>query len=199
MPVSDGGQWEKGDIATARKMKEEVMEKIYHLFLNCFGVPPTKFDFEYENEKGYFVDKDLTPKTFFEKYIGERIDEYQSLINSPTSDKPYMKNYTIEYLGNVKEGKAINHLNLPMERIKELIIKQLSDGEPVWFGSDVSFYRDPKLFAWDDKSFDYESEFDLSVEFSKENGMTNPSITNPNLILASNLAKSRCSITGIAP
>ena len=159
----------KGDIATARKMKDEVMEKIYHLFLNCFGVPPKSFDFEYENEKGYHIDKNLTPKSFFEKYIGERIDEYQSLINSPTSDKPYMKNFTIEYLGNVKEGKPINHLNLPMERIKELIIKQLSDGEPVWFGSDVSFYRDPKLFAWDDNSFDYESPFGLSVEFSKEN------------------------------
>jgi len=151
----------------ARALKEEVMEKIYHLFLNCFGVPPKTFDFEYENDKGYQVERNLTPHSFFEKYIGEKIDAYQSIINSPTSDKPFMKNFTIEYLGNVKEGKEINHLNLPMDRIKELIIKQLEAGEPVWFGSDVGFYRDGKLYGWDDKSFDYENTFGLGVEFGK--------------------------------
>ena len=61
----------------------------------------------------------------------------------------------------------INHLNLPMERIKELIVAQLEAGEPVWFGSDVSFYREAKLFAWDDKSFDYQSEFGFGIDFSK--------------------------------
>lgn len=152
----------------ARALKEEVMEKIYHLYLNCFGVPPKSFDFEYENDKGYQVERNLTPLSFFEKYIGEKIDAYQSIINSPTEDKPFNKNFTIKYLGNVKEGKVINHLNLPMERIKELIIKQLQDGEPVWFGSDVSFYRDGKLYGWDDNSFDYKNTFGLEVEFGKK-------------------------------
>jgi hypothetical protein len=79
------------------------------------------------------------------------IDEYQSLINSPTADKPFNRNYTIDYLGNVIEGKRINHLNLPMERIKELIWPS-SRMAPVWFGSDVGFYRDRQGFAWDSHS-----------------------------------------------
>ena len=54
-----------------------------------------------------------------------------------------------------------------MNRIKELIIKQLSNGDVVWFGSDVSFYRLRDYFAWDDNSFDYKSAFDFDIEFEK--------------------------------
>lgn len=152
----------------ARELKEETMEKIYHFFLSCFGLPPKTFDFAYTNKDGFHIEKGLTPLTFFEKYIGNQIDDYQSIINSPTADKPYLRNFTIRHLGNVIEGKVINHLNLPMERIKELIVKQLKNGEPVWFGSDVSFYRDRNSFSWNDKAFDYESPFNIKLEFSKE-------------------------------
>lgn len=157
----------EGKTEEARALKEKTMDKIYNFFLNSFGVPPKTFDFEYENEKGYQIDRGLTPLSFFEKYVGEEIDEYQSLINSPTADKPYNRNFTIEYLGNVVEGKPINHLNLPMERIKELVVEQLKNGEPVWFGSDVSFYRDRNSFSWNDHAFDYRSAFDFGIEFEK--------------------------------
>lgn len=158
----------KGKTAEIRKLKEKTMDKIYALFLNAFGVPPKSFDFEYENDKGkYVVEAGLTPLSFFQKYIGDEIDDYQSIINSPTADKPFMKNYTIDYLGNVLEGKPINHLNLPMERIKELIVKQLQSGLPVWFGSDVGYYRDRDSFSWNDEALDYESEFGLSPRFDK--------------------------------
>ncbi len=158
----------EGKETEARKLKEETMSKIYDFFLNCFGVPPKTFDFEYVTKCGYQVERNLTPKTFFDKYIGSKIDEYQSLINSPTQDKPYLRNYTIDYLGNVLEGKRINHLNLPMERIKEIIINQLKDGEVVWFGSDVSFYRDRNSPAWNDKAFDYLNSFGFDIKFAKD-------------------------------
>ena len=159
----------EGKEKEARELKEETMEKIYHFLLNCFGVPPKTFDFEYENEKGSFVEKGMTPLSFFEKYIGAQIDEYQSIINSPTKDKPYLRTYTIDYLGNVIEGKDICHLNLPMERLKELIVAQLKNKEPVWFGSDVSFYRDRNSFSWNQGAFDYKGTFGLSIDFDKEN------------------------------
>jgi bleomycin hydrolase len=156
-----------GKAEEARALKEETMAKIYAFFLNCFGVPPKTFDFEYTNDDGYHAERNLTPQAFFQKYIGAKIDSYQSLINSPTSDKPFLRNYTIDYLGNVVEGKRINHLNLPMDRIKELIVAQLKDGEPVWFGSDVGFYRDRSSFAWNEKAFDYRSAFGFDVVFPK--------------------------------
>lgn len=160
--------YKEGKEKEIRPLKEELMDKIYALFLNSFGVPPKKFDFEYmDNKNVYHVEKGLTPLSFFNKYIGSEIDNYQSIINSPTSDKPFMKNFTIDYLGNVVEGKPINHLNLTMSRIKELIVKQLKAGYPVWFGSDVGFFRDRPSFYWDTNTFDYLSSFGFDIRFDK--------------------------------
>ncbi len=157
-----------GKLDEIRTLKEKTIEKIYHFYLNAFGVPPKTFDFQYSNSKDeYHIERGYTAKSFFEKYIGDEIDDYQSLINSPTDDKPYLRNFTVDYLGNVVEGKLINHLNIEMERMKELIIAQLKDGKPVWFGSDVSFYRDTEGFAWNSGAFDYESAFGLDVKFDK--------------------------------
>ena len=150
-------------------LKNEYLQNIYNLLTNSFGVPPTEFDFEYyDKDDVYHIEKGLTPKSFFEKFIGNEIDEYVSIINSPTKDKPFNKVYTIDYLNNVVEGKPIKHLNLPMERIKELVEKQIDDNNIVWFGSDVSFYRNRKAGIWDDLSFDYLSAFDIDYKFSKE-------------------------------
>lgn len=158
----------EGKIEEVRKNKEELMEKIYAMFMNAFGVPPTTFDFSYENDHGYHIDPALTPLDFFAKYVGDDLNDYQSIINSPTKDKPYIKNYTVDYLGGVVGGRPINHLNLPMERMIELIIKQLRDGEPVWFGSDVGFYRDRNSYVWSTTSLDYTSTFGFPLHFSKE-------------------------------
>ena len=55
-----------------------------------------------------------------------------------------------------------------MDRVKELIISQLKDGEIVWFGSDVSNYRGDKSSGlWDDLSFDYVSAFGFDIKFNK--------------------------------
>lgn len=151
----------------ARALKEKFLEDIYTMFLNAFGVPSASFDYEWENNDGYHLEKGLTPHSFFEKFVGDDIDSYISLINSPTADKPYMRNYTVDHLGSVYEGKPINHLNLEMERVKELIIKQLEEGEPVWFGSDVSFYRDRNSYAWSTNSLDYRSMFGFDIRFEK--------------------------------
>lgn len=150
-------------------LKKEYLKNIYNLLTNSFGLPVEKFDFEYyDKDDKYHLEKDLTPKSFFEKYIGNEIDEYVSIINSPTKDKPFNKVYTIAYLNNVVEGKLIKHLNLPMERIKELVEKQIDDNNIVWFGSDVSFYRNRKTGLWDDLSFDYVSAFNIDYKFNKE-------------------------------
>lgn len=150
-------------------LKKEYLKNIYNLLTNSFGLPVEKFDFEYyDKDDKYHLEKDLTPKSFFEKYIGNEIDEYVSIINSPTKDKPFNKVYTIAYLNNVVEGKLIKHLNLPMERIKELVEKQIDDNNIVWFGSDVSFYRNRITGLWDDLSFDYVSAFNIDYKFNKE-------------------------------
>ncbi len=150
------------------KLKDEIMDKVYTLMCSSFGVPPKKFNFDYVDKDGkYHVLNNQTPLGFFNKFVGDKINDYVSIIHAPTKDKEYGKRYTIRLLGNVEEGHKVIHLNLPMERIKELCIKTLENGELVWFGSDVGFYGNRTLGAWDDKLFDYESAFGLDLKFDK--------------------------------
>ena len=158
---------EKG-LAAVRKLKDELLDRIFVLLSDAYGVVPTSFDFEYTDKDGvYHLEKGLTPFSFKEKYLGNQLDDFISLINAPTKDKPFGKTYTIAYLGNVVGGNIVRHLNVTMERMKELILAQLKDNRIVWFGSDVGFYGDRELGVWDDQKFDLETPFGLSLLMDK--------------------------------
>ena len=150
------------------KLKEEFVDKIFNVITSSFGVPPTSFDFEYvDKDDKYHIESGLTPLEFFNKYIGDEIDEYVSVINAPTKDKKYNKTYSIEYVGNVYGGKPVTHLNISFERMEKAIISQLKDGEIVWFGSDVSYYGNRVGGVWDIQAFDYQTPFGLNKVFDK--------------------------------
>ncbi len=150
------------------ELKESYMKRFYRALVSCYGVPPKTFDLKYTDDKGEFqIVRGFTPKSFFEKYVGKRLDEFVSCINAPTKTKPFYKSYTVKYLGNVAGGKIVKHLNLPMERLKELILAQLKDNKIVWFGSDVSSYGDRLRGVWDDKEFDFKSLLDLDIKMEK--------------------------------
>ena len=134
---------ERMDMDAIRERKTEMLNEIYRLLCICLGEPPKSFTFEYRDEdKNFHRENGLTPKSFFEKYVGINLDDYVSLINAPTSDKPYGHSYTVKYLGNVREGNAVRYLNLPIEELKKAAIAQLKDGQPVWFGCDVGKHSD---------------------------------------------------------
>lgn len=149
--------------------KKEVLKEMYGMLCSCFGIPPKQFDFEYvDDKKVYHKEKGITPMQFYKEYAGGDLRDYVSIINAPTKDKPFDKTFTVKYLNNVIGGKDIQYLNQHMDEFKKLIIKQLEDKEPVWFGSDCSFYGDKKLDVWDDQAFDYESAFGIDFSISKE-------------------------------
>ena len=158
---------EKG-LEAVRKEKENVLNKIYFLLVNAYGLPPEKFDFEYTDKDGnYHIEKGFDALSFKEKYLGDSLNDYVSLINAPTKDKAFGKTYTIQYLGNVVGGKQVTHLNVTMDRMKELILKQLKDDRIVWFGSDVGFYRENDEGVWDDTRFDLNTPFGLDLKMNK--------------------------------
>lgn len=129
---------EGADAAKLGEMKEDMMKTIYSILCTCLGVPPTKVDLEVRDKDGNFIsDYGLTPQEFFKKYVDMDLKDFVSVINAPTSDKPYYHSYTIQYLGSVKEGRPIKHVNLPIEELKKAAIAQMQDGYPVWFGCDV--------------------------------------------------------------
>lgn len=121
-----------------RGEKEAMMATVYNMLCICLGTPPKTFTLEVrDKDKNFIRDEGLTGKEFFKKYIGWDLSQYVSLINAPTADKPYHKTYTVKMLGNVKEGRPVKYLNLPIEDLKAAAIAQLKDGKPVWFGCDV--------------------------------------------------------------
>ena len=160
--------YENDGIEKVKKEKEKLLNKFYVLLTNAYGLIPEKFDFEYVDKDGnYHLEKGFTPLKFKEKYLGSSLDDYVSLINAPTKSKPYNKTYTIKYLGNVVGGKDVSHLNVSMERMKELILAQLKDNRIVWFGSDVGFYGDREEGNWDDGKFDLNSNYGLDLLMDK--------------------------------
>lgn len=152
--------------------KEKMLDEMYGFLCANFGVPPKTFDFEYtDKDKNYGIIRDLTPMQFLNEYVEGDLDAYVSIINAPTQDKPYNHAYTVDYLGNVVGGKDVLYLNLEMDAMKDLIIRQLQDGEVVWFGSDVGYDGNRKMGVWDDKAFDYETAFGMNFNLTKEDGL----------------------------
>ena len=101
--------------------KEEMMQVVYNMLCICLGNPPKTFDFEYrDKDKQFHRECGLTPKKFYAKYIGLNLNDYISLINAPTADKPYYRSYTVQYLGNVAEGRQVRYVNLPIEELKKV-------------------------------------------------------------------------------
>lgn len=148
--------------------REAMLQEVYNLLAISLGTPPTEFDFEYrDEEKNYHLDQGLTPQSFYAKYVGVDLDEYVSIINAPTEDKPFMKSYTVDMLGNVVDGKQVKYLNLEMDDFKALAVKQLEQGESVWFGCDVgqSSTRDSGIMALD--AYDVEDLFDVDLTMTK--------------------------------
>lgn len=151
-----------------KKEKEAMMETVYRMLCISLGKPPKTFTFEYRDKDGNFHrEENLTPKAFYEKYVGLRLDDYVSVINAPTEDKPFYRSYTVQYLGNVKEGRPVKYVNLPIEEMKQAAIAQLKDGEPVWFGCDVGkrSFRDGGLM--DTGIYDVETLFDTDFPMTK--------------------------------
>lgn len=91
------------------------MQTIYNMLCISLGKPPVKFDFEVKTPNGFVRDLGITPQSFFKKYVDMDLSQYISLINAPTSDKPYGKTYTVAFLGNVAEGRPVKYLNCPLK------------------------------------------------------------------------------------
>ncbi len=154
--------------AEVQAVKETMLEEVYNFLATSLGTPPETFDFEYrDEEKNYHLDQKLTPQSFYEKYVGVNLDDYVSVINAPTADKPYNQTYTVEMLGNVVGGKEVKYINVDMSTFKKLAVAQLEQGESVWFGCDVgqSSTRDSGIMSLD--AYDMNDLFDIDFTMTK--------------------------------
>ncbi|MBQ9197294.1 MAG: C1 family peptidase [Clostridia bacterium] len=160
------------DDAAIQDEKARMLDRIYGFLCACYTEPPKTFDFEYVDvDRHYHIEKGLTPAAFRDRYVGDLLDRTVSVIHAPTADKPYHKTFTVNMLGNVVGGRMVKHLNLPMEEMKQAIIRQLEAGKVVWFGSDVGKFGLREAGVWDDQCFQYELLTGLDLTISKEDSL----------------------------
>ena len=148
--------------------KEELLQEVFNFLAMNLGLPPRQFDFSYRDKDNHFhSESGLTPLTFYQKYVDLKLDDYVSIINAPTADKPYGRSYTVEMLGNVVGSKPVRYLNVEMDRLKELAIAQMKAGETVWFGSDVGQSSNRKAGVMAEGMHDFTASMDIRLTQDK--------------------------------
>ena len=150
-----------------QEAKDDMLKTIYNMLVISLGKPPKKFVYETRDKDNKFIRIESTPQQFFKDYVGWNLSDYISLINAPTTDKPYNNTYSVQYLGSVKEGRKVKYLNLPIQELKEAAIKQLKDGKAVWFGSDVAQFSEKNKGLMDMKALDVENLFSTTFPMTK--------------------------------
>lgn len=151
-----------------KSQKADMLNEFYRLLTLFLGNPPETFTWEYaDKDKNFHRLDTCTPQEFYRQEFPEGLRDYVSLINAPTADKPFMRTFTVLYLGNVEGGSPVKYLNVEMPLLKEMVIKQLQNGDPVWFGSDVGKKMKREDGILDESAYEYERVLDTELGMDK--------------------------------
>jgi bleomycin hydrolase len=153
----------------ARAAKDEILQAVYRILSIHLGTPPDSFDWQWnDKEKKFHRDGEITPRQFAEKYIDLPLDEYVCLVNDTRRTSPYNRTFTVQYLGNVIGGDPVLYLNVEADVMKDIAMRTIMEGEPVWFGCDVGKMMARDIGLWDANMFDYETLYGTTFDLDKE-------------------------------
>lgn len=148
--------------------KDEIIATVYRILAIHLGNPPTEFDWQWNDaDRKFHSDGIMTPQRFAEKYITVPIDDYVCLVHDPRPTSPIGRTFTVECLGNVEGGAIVKYLNVGIDLMKQVAMKTIMEGEPVWMGCDVGKMMHSDLGLWDSKLYDYESIYDTPLTLDK--------------------------------
>ncbi|MBA7705645.1 Diaminopimelate decarboxylase [subsurface metagenome] len=151
-----------------RKAKHEILTVIYRILSIHMGTPPRRFDWQWRDKDNKFHrDGELTPQEFAKKYVTLDLDEYVCLVHDPRPNSPFGCTFTVAYLGNVVGGEPVKYLNVDIDTMKNIAMRTLLDGEPVWFGCDCGPQMARDIGLWDAHLFDYEGVYDTKFALNK--------------------------------
>jgi len=155
-----------GDV---RKARERVLADAYTILRVHLGNPPSRFDWQWTDDKKKFHRRaGMTPRSFMKEFVSLPLEDYVCLVHDPRRTSPVGRTFTVEYLGNVVEGGIVTYLNVDIATLKAQAVKALKAGEPVWFGCDCSKMLHRDLSVWDAKMFDFETLYGMPLELSSK-------------------------------
>ncbi|XP_069617267.1 bleomycin hydrolase [Ranitomeya imitator] len=146
---------------------DTMIEEVYRVVSICVGSPPETFTWEFrDKEKTYHKIGPVTPQDFYKEHVKPvfNVEDKICLVNDPRPQNPFEKLYTVQFLGNMVEGRKTLYNNQSIEVLKKLAAASIKDGEAVWFGCDVGKHFQGKLGINDLNIFDHELVFGVSVK-----------------------------------
>ena len=151
-----------------RSIKDQTLKVVYDVLCIHLGTPPTEVDWQWKDKDGEFTRAGkLTPQDFAAQYLQTDIHSYVSLVHDPRETSPEGATFTVEYLGNVVDAPAIKYLNVDIQLMKDIALKMLQDGKPVWMGCDTGKQMHRDLGLWDADLFDYASVYGANFSMNK--------------------------------
>jgi bleomycin hydrolase len=119
-----------------------MLSDIYRLLSYTFGEPPASFRWRYQDKDEKLSEpKEYTPRQFYKEFIGVDLSQYVCLYDCPAH--PYGKLYRIQFDRDLADRPDFTFANVPIAAVKEAVLKQVLEGEPVWFGCDVGQENGP--------------------------------------------------------
>ncbi len=155
-------------ISELRERKSRMLETTYRMLAIHNGEPPTSFEWSWRDDDEEFHDLgEVRPREFVERFVEMDLEEYVSLIHCPTDGKSFGETYTIDYLGNVVEGRSVEYLNVELDVLKAAVQSCIEQGEAVWFGCDVGerMHRDRGILDVD--AFEFDALYDTQFRMDK--------------------------------
>ncbi len=162
------------DVKALRKRKDEMLSELYQFLVLNYGKPPSKFVFRYEfkdkddttKTPKEIIEKEFTPKSFYNEFYSSTASEYVAIVNNPTMD--YDTRYILEESRNIYEQSDFDLINLPIKDLKKYARLSLIDSQAVWFACDVGKdnYNSGAIFDVD--IYDYNKTLNLDFKMSKK-------------------------------
>ncbi|BAP39611.1 aminopeptidase C [Metamycoplasma canadense] len=158
---------ETKNINNVKKLRVQALEDVYNILVKSLGKPPKTFKFEYmDKDKKYISLDEMSPIQFYEKYIGDFLDNKIDLISDPRNKFPLNSIIQAPLSNNMVGGQPFTMVNVDIELMKRVMINQIKAGEPVWFACDVSSFSN-KEGILDSELYNYDLTLTKTPEFSK--------------------------------
>ncbi len=152
----------------ARAEKADILRVVYRVLCIHLGTPPDSFDWQWtDKDRQFHRDGQLSPRDFAASYVDLPLADYVCLVHDPRPSSPLGRTFTVEYLGNVLGAPPVIYLNVDVPMMKDIAVRTLEGGEPVWFGCDVGQMMSNEYGVWDAGLYDLSSVYDTDFTLDK--------------------------------
>lgn len=165
-------------VAAQRAAKDAALATVHRILCLHLGTPPREFHWQWNDKDKRFHrprEGTFTPAEFAREFVTLPLDEYVCLVHDPRATSPMGRTFTVAHLGNVVGAPAadgVRYLNVPIDVMKDVAMRAIVEGEPVWFGCDVGKMMHRDLGLWDARLYDLDGLYAATLDLGKADRLT---------------------------